>query len=102
MNELNNKRSLGKSVDILREDIKELYELDQDNYARINELRTAINNFSNNAKQAYIGARAQRRKTTFGFMLLGTGIYYVGKALMHRIELLTERVDALEKKNVEG
>ena len=93
--EIKTHKSLGESVDELRNDllglcndIDELYGLDDDNYKRINAVRSRLDAIEKRVRQ-------NRAKTVFGFIGFAMLLYLLTKAWSK----LEQRVDAIEKEN---
>ena len=96
---MHGKKSLAESVDAIRASVKDLYELDEDNYQMIKRLRKNLD-LAN--EQVAAGARALnrlRKRTALGFICLG-GIFWLwdkaNKRKEERLNDLESRVRAME------
>ena len=85
-------RSLKESVDCLRASVKDLYELDEDNYHMIKKLRDTVDKMSGRVEAAQKAVHRLRGKTLLSFLGLSGLVYVVCKAGAK----LEARVDALE------
>lgn len=95
----NGKASLGQSLDTLRDrvnnmavDIKDLYNLDNDNFRMIKELKAAVDKA--NGRIDFIGRKVGRnhRKAVLAFLGVG-GLLYLGKLVFDSFD---KRIKALE------
>ena len=85
-------RSLGKSLDELREnvlglaeDIEELYDLDEDNWKQIKAMRTGIGELSKRIDGLQNQIRRNRGRMVLGFLGL-SGLVYAGYKAIDRIQ----------------
>ena len=86
--------SLKESVDILRSNIKDLYELDEDNYQMCKNLQKALDQANKRIDRSNKHVRRLGRLAGFGFILLG-----VGHVILNRIVGdQAEKIDKLEQK----
>ena len=91
---INHSGSLKESVDILRSNIKDLYELDEDNYQMNKNLQKALDKANNRINASERHLRRIGRLAGFGFILLG-----VGHVILNRIVgEQEEKIDKLEQK----
>lgn len=93
--------SLGESVDILREciedlgtDVQELYDLDEDNYKKIQSLIEAVKVQKKQINGLQTQVRRYRGRMILGFIGLGGLVYFGYKA----IDQLQERMNRVEEK----
>lgn len=97
MNNINKRPSLGESVDLLREDVAELYDLDEDNWNRITLVQTSLDQANNKIAELGRAISRNRRKMVFGFIGVG-GLIYFGKKVLDAME---ERIQKLEQAKAE-
>ena len=102
------KRSLGNSLDALRndvlglaEDIKELYDLDDDNFHKICDARESLTRLAKRVDNMEKAFRRQRAKRFLGALVLTGGVYLVLKGIRETIDGLRKRVDELEKEKAQ-
>ena len=95
-------RSLQDSVDALRSCVKDLYELDEENYQSILRLERNVKDHTQqigNVKSFMVNIRAKR---ACGAMIIGGTIWMISKILkrqIREINTLNERIDKLEGKD---
>lgn len=103
---IHNGKSLGESVDILRdcvndlaEDVQELYELDDDNYKKIQGLIDGLQTVKAqiNGLQRY--EHRTRRRMVLGLLGIGGLLYFGSKAIDEYLKRTNERLDKLEREN---
>ena len=73
--------SLKESVDAIRSSVKELYELDEDNYQMIQNLRKSLDQTNNRVNDVTRKAAGGRVRTFIGVVLLGGVIWGVVKSV---------------------
>lgn len=101
---MHNGRSLGESMDLLREhveelawNVSELYDLDDDNFKKIHELRNNLGSIKTQLDGLSMRVRRNRGKMVLGFFGLG-GLVWLGSKT---IDNLSQRVKALEEQKTE-
>ena len=104
MNEQKKPMSLGKSLDILRDDvtglaqdIEELYDLDEDNFKKIQSLIDGMGNLRKRIDHLQARVNRNRGRMVLGFLGAG-GLIYIG---YKAIDELTKRVQKLEEADSE-
>lgn len=97
------KHSLGKSIDALRTKVNTLYELDNDNFMRIEALyadaKDAALKIGHTIGTLEHKVRRTNAKQVLGFGALGVGVYVTWKkldSLVKRLNQMDERVYAME------
>lgn len=97
------KHSLGKSLDTLRASVDRLYELDDDNFMRIEALyadaKDAALKIGHTIGTLEHKVRRTNAKQVLGFGVLGVGVYVIWKkldSLSKRLNRMDERVYAME------
>jgi len=87
--------SLAESIDSLRVSIRDLYELDEDNYQIGLALKKRVEDLESRLDRANAAIRRSRRRTVLGFIGVG-GLLYVG---FKGIEALNEYVRGKKDEN---
>lgn len=103
-NNMERKGGLGKSIDILREDVQgmaeditELYELDNDNFHRTQNLQKALDQANNRINHLTKQVRSNHGKVVFGFIGFA-GLIWFGKKVLDHFD---RRIEALENPDTE-
>ena len=98
----NHPHDLRDSVDALRSCVRDLYELDEENYQSIKSLRRVIEDHTKqigNVKSSIVSIHAKRAG---GAVIIGGTIWLIGKILkrqIREIDTLNKRIDKLEGKD---
>lgn len=96
--------SLKESVDAIRTSVKDLYDLDEDNYQMIRNLQKALDESNNRLNAVTRKTNAGIRRITLGGLLL-TGIVYGGAKLIRdlnkRVNLLEAQIEATKPEEKE-
>ena len=97
--------TISGSVDALRDSVKDLYTLDEDNYQRIlvseqgySLLKSKVDVLEADQKKLLGKVRRINGKRVLGFMLLGAAMYGITKAVDRIEKKINDRLDALENR----
>lgn len=103
---VHNGKSLGESVDILRvcvndlaEDMQALYELDDDNYKKIQSLIDGMQTVKNRIDGLQRYEHRTRRRMVLGLFGIGGLLYFGSKVIDEYQKRTNERLDKLEREN---
>ena len=97
--------TISGSVDALRDSVKDLYTLDEDNYQRIlvseqgySLLKSKVDVLEADQKKLLGKVNRINGKRVLGFMLLGAAVYGIAKAVDRIEKKINDRLDALENR----
>ena len=96
---MHGKKSLVESVDAIRASVKDLYELDDDNYQMIKNLQKNLDLANEKVAAGAKALNRLRKRTALGFLCIG-GIFWLwnkaGKRVEESLDDLESRVRAME------